>query len=313
MLAEAGLRPEAEAAYSAFEHLWRSVSLTPTSVVAVFTVYLDESYGPVDAYSVAGYVGTVEEWIKFERDWKGMLKTEQVDYLHKRELEHCEGQFKKWKTLSKEEQAANKLRVNKQASGIIRRRASAGFGFSVIKSEWDRVDKGMWASWYGENFYAAGALNCMRTIVSKWAVEFNHEEPIRYIFERGAEGAHEVDRMLRIFDRYDSLRFAYRLGGWSFERKKDEVIKGVSYPGVIQLQAADFLAYEVYRDMEHRIIGDQSRPRRGAFLSLIKDKGTPHYLRYIREAGLRTTIARSNEQFEGWNLSAAEIPYLKDV
>lgn len=59
--------------YNAFEHLWRSLSLSKDSLMA-FTVYFDESYGRANAYSVAGYVSTVEQWTEFEREWKELLK-----------------------------------------------------------------------------------------------------------------------------------------------------------------------------------------------------------------------------------------------
>jgi len=262
----------------------------------MFTVYLDESYGTVDAYSVAGYVATVEQWAEFEREWTELLLQEQVQYLHKADLESCEGEFKKWKTLSKEEQATNKLRVNEKACRIIKRRVNAGFGSSVVKSDWQRVDKGQWGRWLGESFYAAGVFNCMRH-VGNWADKYERFEPIEYVFEKGAEGAHEVAKMLTFCEQNESRKAFYRLRGWSFAGKRDQVIKGVSYPGVIQLQAADFLAYETYRDMEHRIIGDKSRPRRGALLNLLQDPGTPHYLRYMKESNIKKTLSAWNETY----------------
>ncbi len=66
----------------------------------MFTVHLDESYGPAKAYSVADYVATVEQWGEFEREWLELAREEGVEYIHKRELEHCRGQFKKWRALT---------------------------------------------------------------------------------------------------------------------------------------------------------------------------------------------------------------------
>ena len=266
--------------------------------MALFTVYLDESYGPADVYSVGGYVATFEQWIEFAREWKELLVQEGVDYLHKADLEHCRGQFAMWQGLSKQEQAANKLRVNKRACGIIRRRCNAGFAFSVIKSEWEAVDKGKWSTWFGDNFYAAGALNCMRQIAAVWAKQYNRTETMDYIFEKGATGWTEVDRMLRIFDSNEITKDAYKLRGWNFEPKKDQTIKGTLYPGIVQLQAADFLAYEVYRDMEHQIIGDKSRPRRGALQCLTQQPGIPHYLKFLRNPGLQWLVDAANEEFK---------------
>jgi hypothetical protein len=34
--------------------------------MAKFTIYLDESYGKIDVYSVAGYVATARQWEELE-------------------------------------------------------------------------------------------------------------------------------------------------------------------------------------------------------------------------------------------------------
>jgi hypothetical protein len=134
--------------------------------MTMFTVYFDESYGEANAYSVAGYVATVKQWVEFEREWKELLKDFNVEYLHKRELEHLWGQFSYAQGWAKDRQRALKAAVNKRACGIILRRVNAGFAASVYKTDWREFDKGRWSEALGEGFYAAGAFQCLKLVSS---------------------------------------------------------------------------------------------------------------------------------------------------
>lgn len=228
----------------------------------MFTVYLDESSGAANAYAVAGYVATVRQWKEWAREWEELCQQESIGLIHKRELEHSRGEFNKWRGLSEAEQRENKRRVNQKACGIILRRVNAGFAAAITKSDFDELDKGKWEEFIGKNYYACGVLACMRLVVG-WADEFSHDEPIDYVFEKGAEGAQEVSKMLLKFEKDDEARAMYRLNSWSFASKKDRVIKGVSYPRVPQLDAADFLAYEMYRHMDNQVVNGVKLDKHG--------------------------------------------------
>src|SRR5712664_3595063 len=98
MLSEVGLQ-KPESAYDAFEHFRRSLNLGGRQLVAMFTAYFDESYGTANAYSVAGYVGTVDQWDEFKREWDGLCDEHQVSAIHKTDLETLWGEYKKWQSL----------------------------------------------------------------------------------------------------------------------------------------------------------------------------------------------------------------------
>jgi Protein of unknown function (DUF3800) len=217
----------------------------------MFTVHLDESYGAANAYAVAGYVATVEQWKEFEREWNQLCEEVNVRYIHKEELEHLWGEFRYAQDWPKEEQKQLQIKVNSRACGILLRRVNAGFGAAVCKSDWIAADKGRWASTLGESFYAAGVFACFR-LIATWMEAFNRNEPMRYILEAGAEGRREVEAMLKLAENSPEAMAMSRMGGWSFEYKKDRVIKNVTYHRVVPLQAADFLAYEIYRHMDNR-------------------------------------------------------------
>lgn len=120
--------------------------------MALHAAYFDESYGNEDAYSVAGYIATIEQWKRFESEWVQMLAEFNVSHLRKSELEHLEGGFRQWKSLPKEEQADAKKRINQKAISIIRNRVSAGFAGSVKKSDWEGIKKGRWVEVMGSGF-----------------------------------------------------------------------------------------------------------------------------------------------------------------
>jgi hypothetical protein len=175
---------------------------------------------------------------------------------------------------------------------------------SVIKSDWEKIDKSFWTPIFGESFYAAGAFFCMRAI-ARWADRRSCNDPIEYVFERGAEGQVEVENMLRFVGRDPDLKALFRLNTWSFGSKRNLVLKKMCFPAVIPLQAADYLAYESYRQLDNRVVDGiklnrygKEIPMRESFRCLLqRDKPAykhlddekvpiPHYIGYCDEEAL---------------------------
>lgn len=234
-----------------------------------WNAYFDESYGTADAYAVAGYVAPVEQWEEFAREWNELGTQEGFTVLHKRLLEHnIPGSDFEWPELDREQKAAKKKRINSRACGIIKRRVSAGFAAAVTKSVWDRqVKASPWASSLGKTFYAAGVYMCLN-LVSYWVEECNRSLPILYIFENGAQGKEEARHLLEEFKTTPHLRKRHLIHDYRFEDKKN--------PDFVPLQAADFLAYESYRQLDNRVLEGVKRPERGA-LSCLLYRDDPKY------------------------------------
>lgn len=320
MLSEAGRQPEA--AYSAWAHLRKSLFIPDDRMVVVvasqpaeWSAYFDESFGTANAYSVGGYIAPARQWTEFEREWKEFLAIEDMPNLHKSDFENLMGEFKKFRQLPANEQKAKRLRVNQRAIGIIHRRLNAGFAASVIKSDWDALDKRGWGPYLGEKYYGAGARLCL-TMVNVWIKRFNYKGPIDFFFEKGAEGAGELAWWLDSIMQDDKLRAAFHMNSWTFADKKDKVLDGILYPGLIPFQAADFIAYETYREMDNRIVegvkldkNGKEYPRRGALRYLLQDDDrwaayqhldheqmpTPHFIRYSTKASMEQLLDRLTE------------------
>lgn len=213
-----------------------------------FVGYFDESYGTADAYSVAGYVATIEQWRGFISEWRKLAKQEKFSILHKVDLEHhVKGSRFEWPNLTDRGKALRKQQINSKACKIILNHLSAAFGASVQKSEWEsQVAKGSkWGDMMGRSFYAAGVWTCLN-MVSAWAEARTEVDLIHYVFEEGADGRHEAEMMLRKLKKEPLDRQKYRIRDYSFESKRD--------PNFVPLQAADFLAYESYRHIDNRIV-----------------------------------------------------------
>lgn len=210
-----------------------------------FTAYFDESYGNADAYSVAGYEATEEGWERLIRKWRKLAKQEKFSVLHKSELEHnVVGSDFEWPNLTDNGRAIKKKRLNNKACRIILENVTAGFGASVQKSEWQSqvADDSKWGDMMGRSFYAAGVWVCLN-MVSAWAESRLDVGMVRYVFEEGAEGRGEADKMLRQLERDSHYRLKYRIHDYAFEGKE-----------TVPLQAADFLAYESYRQIDNRVV-----------------------------------------------------------
>jgi hypothetical protein len=279
------------------------------STMGDFTFYGDESYGKADAYAVAGYVASVEQWEAFINAWEVFKREEGFNVLHKADLEHCARRTEfEWPDLTTDERVAKKLRINKRACDLILQHVAAGIGVVVQKSTWRSViAESRWAEAYGKSFYAAGVLGCLQ-LASYWFEKKRKLGMIRYVFEEGADGRHEAEKMLRRLKGKRDTRDRFRIAGYSFESKED--------PEFVPLQAADFLAYEGYRQIDNLYVEGvklDSRGRRlgmrGAMRCLMRsdepefddfepdDLPTPHYVRWLDDKAIRQMLRRAETRF----------------
>ena len=135
---------------------------------------------------------------------------------------------------------------------------------SVQKSEWQSQvapDSG-WTEFLGKSFYAAGVYGCLNLVASAFR-DARKVGMIRYVFEEGVEGRDEAERMLRRLKSDSWMRDKFLIGGYSFESKYK--------PEFVPLQAADFLAYESYRQIDNQILGRGIKTTRDG--QIIKPRG----------------------------------------
>ncbi len=228
--------------------------------MVIFTAYFDESGTHENSSNVVmgGYIAKVDQWTEFAREWVRMKHEESVNIFHRVDMEHFSGDFKDW---SKE----RLIRCLHNGHEIIKRRTNIGIGGSVLHADFDEVMPDVIKRAFGGP-YGWLAQECL-VGVGHWAVEHSRPDPIQYVFEAGARGRHQVDRMMKILSEEPFYRKLARIGGWSFQSKEC----------VIQLQSADWFAYEIYKHVENRIVDGPKRPIRKSALDLMRPREKPHF------------------------------------
>lgn len=253
--------------------------------MSLLTVYCDES--GTDARNrvacVAGYIGQVVQWARFKRDWEKVLHKAPygVELMHRADLETWHGEFT-------EERGWNPNRRKaflRELHPIIKSRTKVAIGSAVIKKDWEEVmpywlKRGMGGvyGWCAHECVVAARVWCARPIR-------NYRHPINWVFEKGAEGQSQVALMFTELDRDPLLSKEYRIGNWSFACKD-----------VVPLQAADTLAYEIFKQVENQVV-DRGAKRNVRFSvkDLIRPQDLP-YLKYWDRARLKEWLATNLER-----------------
>jgi hypothetical protein len=251
----------------AFAHLCSALSISDASLVIMLAAYFDESgtHDDSDAVTVGGFVASRERWEAFEAEWKAFLQRESIKRFHRVDLECFQKEFHRDNGWDEE----RRDRIVSEAQAIIGEHVRIGFVHSVIKSHYDEVVTDESVRWkLGRHYYTFCAQACMRKLAN-WAAGTSHNEAINYFFEDGAKGGGELYQLMSKITKKKEARAAFRYRGLSFVPKWDETIDGVLFPGVVQLQSADLLAYEGFKLMENWYVGEVKRPMRESMSKLI--------------------------------------------
>lgn len=253
--------------------------------MSILTVYCDES--GTDAKNrvacVAGYIGQVSEWRKFEKEWSPILKKSpyRVKMMHRSDLETWHGEFTKERGWNPSRRAAFLAELHP----IIKSRTKVALGSAVIKEDWEEVMPdwlrrffGGVYGWCAHECVVASRVWCERPIRT-------YKHPINWVFEKGADGQSQVVQMFNELDRDPILRKEFRIGTVSFACKD-----------VVALQAADVLAYEIFKQVENQIV-DRGEKHNVRFS--VKDLMRPQdpvYLKYWDKTRLREWLATSQQR-----------------
>ncbi len=137
---------------------------------------------------------------------------------------------------------------------------------------------------YGRNYYTFCVRDCLRHITN-WADKYSGNKPIRYIFESGAEGESEVNAIFQAIKKNEKDKTLLRYGGFSFEDKRP----------ALPLQAADFCAYEMWKQMQNQIVDGKQRDVRKSFRDLLKVTHSSNY--FDKENLMQLVESRKSGKF----------------
>jgi len=203
----------------------------------------------------ASYYAAEQVWADFEQAWCKLLSRHGLTDFHANECEHSRGQFKGWSRSDRDEVQREAIelicsaKVHGVACGLQLTTYNACLAEFKARRRIPRYRKVSGS--LGDPFYLA-----FQFAIERMAVEINdsgipEEEKVSLVFDQQFDYsacAAEIHCSLR---ESSKLEFVHRLGRISFDSRRDYV----------ELQAADVLAYELFRFMDGQLGGPRKRDR----------------------------------------------------
>ncbi len=231
-----------------------------TRVLALYS-YFDESGHSKDprvsVLAVGGCVSSVAGWKRLVPDWIDTLSAFSVSALHMKDFAHSKGEFAGW---NEDKRRAFLARL----VGFMTRDVDAYIGEAVsLPDGWhqrsDELKTRLKDPYYGCLIY------CMTTLISYSARSVNFEEVNLVLADHPEYSAWATEVYHAVKENEDG---GHRLGSLTFD----------SPTGLVQLQAADLVAYE----LQHYLSDTKPKGRtkkRWAMEQLLKK---PHYFKQMR-------------------------------
>jgi hypothetical protein len=263
----------AQSAYSRIKHLAGSLFLNRSpedTLMTMLTAYFDESgtHNDSPAVAVAGYISTVDQWQRFEAEWQAILDDAGISFFHMTDHQNRQGPYKDWDDFKYK-------RILERLILTIRLRTWIAVGATVSRVDYYEV----FSPSPPFNLYTFCALQCLSQ-VSQWANEFKRHEPIEYVLEDGAGYTQELHVLRNEISKSEARRKRFRFHSLSTADKRT----------MVPLQAADVLAYEIYRDMKNRILPErEDKQIRGPATALLD--GRPRYVGHYTKEQLLSPIS----------------------
>lgn len=202
----------------------------------------DSGTSPVNRIAaVAGYVANAYHWERFNSKWKSLLRDYRVKILRRSDLESLKGEYSDW---DKEKQ----IEFLKRAHFVIKKTGSVPISSCVVKDDFERIIPKDLKEILG-GVYGWCAHDCLMK-VEHWCDQKKYKGRIFYVFEAGTKGHGQIDLAMRLFYRVPVYKKRFRIQGWTFHDKT-----------MLPLQAADVIAYEVFKFGENEILDDTKRRR----------------------------------------------------
>ncbi len=197
--------------------------------MALLSAYFDESGSPNDTRSliVSGFVSTVDQWTRFEQDWKiahrdfGLPDPSKTPF-HMKDFAHFKGAFSGWKDDAKRKDFARRL------VGIIAVRVLYAISIGIHNDDYRSVNKRFVLAEGKVTQYPLCASACVFRL-DDWAQRSGYGH-IEYVFEDGGPDKGAFVNIMSKCQKYPK-----------FGRK----------PKHLPCQAADLMAYEALKVATH--------------------------------------------------------------
>lgn len=238
-------------------------------------VYCDDSgTGPDQRTAVAaGFLGSTTQWERFNQQWQSLLAEYGIKQMHRADLESYVGEFRGWN-------GSRRTAFVRKAHAIIKKHTYIAVGTGVIKADFEEIMP-QWAKELFGGAYGWCVNECL-VHVGKWCEKLRnpYKDRINWVFEAGTVGSGQVVEMLRNLSQDPTWGQRLHIGQWSFDDKDS-----------LPLQAADVIAYEVFKQIENQIVDQGKRNVRLSMLDLVRSGDQP-YLKYWDKARLKSWVER---------------------
>ncbi len=247
-------------------------------MASLYKAYFDESgtHAGSEAAVVAGFVSNATQWESFSHEWQEVLAGANVEYFRMSEFENSRGQFDDWEKDEKET-LLNKLLP------IIDAHTFWSIGCIVLRQSFDSLLSEDVKRICGDA-YGVATLACLRNLGQIWQ---KHDAWVDCTMEAGAKGRAALQLLVEEDSKFPGWQNEHRILSLSFQEKR-----------VPPLQAADILAYELYKQSQ-RQFGSEKRPARYPLKVLGNQKHQWIYLqdKYLTELNddLNRQIAELNQ------------------
>jgi hypothetical protein len=224
--------------------------------MSMFTVYCDDSgtHKESRVATVAGYITNLGQWDILSKEWSAVLKNFKVNQMHRADLEGFHKEFVR----SNGWNERRKIAFVKKLHPIMMRRTKVTIASAVVRNEFEEIVpeaiKKLFGGVYGW---------CMHECIvqaRKWAEKCQRQNvgSFQWVIEAGTIGYGQVMKMFENLYSTQRLRNEWRIKGWSFQGKD-----------IIPLQAADVIAYETNKHVEHQLLDEgKYREIRMSFIDL---------------------------------------------
>jgi hypothetical protein len=221
--------------------------------MVLFSAYFDESgtHDGSPAAVVAGFVANASEWTAFSEAWQVVLDKNGITYFRMSEFESFIGRFEEW-SQEQHRQCISDLLC------IINKHTFWSVGCIVPRSSFDALltDK---AKRICGDAYGLAAIGCFRNLAER-IKGLNMDAWIDCTMEHGTVGFGALQNIVNAGEEDPEWLDSNRMS--LFSRPKY---------GFPPLQAADILAYELYKQSD-RMFGTEKRRERYPLLKLAQQR-----------------------------------------
>lgn len=190
---------------------------------------------------MAGLIATDENWERFERKWREALTFFRIPYFHMKDFAHSRGPFEGWNELKRRKLFGKLLKIMDTTYAL-------PFGAIIAMDDYRQLSEGRQGT-FEDPYFLAFADCAVHGLMLMTPMP--HEEKLRMIFSE------QVEFKNRALKLYGKVRRVHQAG----EKLSQPEFRDMR--NVVQLQGADLVAYEFYKEFERQRYRPTARQRHG--------------------------------------------------